>query len=246
MAGHNKWSKIKRQKAKEDRRRSRIFSKLIREITVAAREGGGDPEYNAALRLAIDRAREENMPSENIENAILRGTGELEGVDYEPMMYEGYGPDGVALLVECLTDNANRTVQELRHALDTYGCDLGEPGSVAWRFERKGRIRVEPGAYEPDRVLEAAIAGGAGDVRRRNGGLEVLTPPDVFHDVQEVFESESIEWEDADLVWIANQKVPLEDRAAERLDDLLEELDELDDVQRVWTDARRAGAEIGA
>ncbi|MFB6262651.1 MAG: YebC/PmpR family DNA-binding transcriptional regulator, partial [Bradymonadaceae bacterium] len=162
MSGHNKWSKIKHKKQKRDRRRAKLFNKLIREITVAAREGGGDPEYNPRLRVAIERAHEADMPKVNIERAIKRGTGELEGVDYEEHTYEGYGPEGVAVFVEAMTDNNNRTVAELRHLFDTYDGDLGEDGCVAWQFERKGQVLVtQDSVADEDAFLLEAIEYGA-------------------------------------------------------------------------------------
>ena len=164
MAGHNKWSKIKRKKGVNDAKRGALFTKLIREITVAARDGGGEPDYNARLRLAVDTARAASMPAENIERAIKKGTGELEGVNYEEVAYEGYGPGGVALFIECLTDNTNRTVAAVRHALTKYDGSLGTDGSVAWQFDRKGQIVIDAEQYDEDSLFEVAIEAGAEDV----------------------------------------------------------------------------------
>lgn len=235
MAGHNKWSKIKRQKKRNDREKSRVFAKLSREIAVAAREKGGDPEYNARLRTAISNAEAENMPKENIERAIERGTGELEGVDYHEYSLEGYGPGGAALFLECLTDNENRTVQEVRHLLETHGGNLGRDGSVAWMFERKGRILLDADRYDGEAVLEAAVMAGAEDVRRDGDVFEVLTSTDDFHDVQDGFEDRGLEFEEARLVMVPETTMEVDGQEAGPLLDLLEELEDHDDVQHVYS-----------
>lgn len=237
MAGHNKWSKIKRKKAVNDARRGAQFTKLIREITVAAREGGGDPEYNARLRLAVDTAKAASMPAENIERAIKKGTGELEGVSYEEVTYEGYGPGGVALFIECLTDNTNRSVADVRHALGKHDGSLGTEGSVAWQFDRKGQIVVDATRHDEDAVFEAAIEAGAADVERDGDEFIVTAEPADFTAVQEGLRAAGIEIASAELTRVARSEVPVTGKDAEKLLRLLEMLDELDDVQKVHSNA---------
>ena len=188
MAGHNKWSQIKRKKAVNDQKRGQMFTKLIRELTVAAREGGGDPSANARLRLAVDAARAGNMPHDNIDRAIRRGTGELEGVTYDEVVYEGYGPGGVALYIETLTDNQKRTVAEVRHLLDKNGGNLGTSGSVAWQFDRRGVIYLEAEGVDEDEVFEAAVEGGADDVEAGSGEFVVSTDAALLHEVRGALE----------------------------------------------------------
>lgn len=235
MAGHNKWSKIKRQKKRNDREKGRIFAKLSREIAVAAREKGGDPEYNPRLRQAIENAEAENMPKENIERAVQRGTGELEGVDYEETTYEGYGPGGAALYIECLTDNQNRTVQELRHLLESFGGNLGRDGSVAWMFERKGQIYLEADRYDEEAAFEAALAAGAEDVTREDGDFVITTSPESFHEALASIRGRGIEVRESDLAMVPRSTMDVEGREAERLLDLLAELEDHDDVQTVYS-----------
>ena len=235
MAGHNKWSKIKRQKKREDQRKGRIFGKLSREIAVAAREGGGDPEFNPRLRTAIDNAQAENMPKDNIESAIRRGLGEEEGVDYREYTLEGYGPGGAALYLQCLTDNANRTVQEIRHLLDTRGGNLGRDGSVAWMFERKGQIRVDAGRYAEEAVLEAALMAGAEDLSRSGGEFVITTAPADFHSVQDALKDAGIQFEEAELAMVPQSTMEVEDGKRDQLIDLLAELEDHDDVQKVFS-----------
>jgi YebC/PmpR family DNA-binding regulatory protein len=233
VAGHSKWSKIKRKKAANDAKRGKIFTKIIREITVAAREAGGDPEFNPRLRLAIDQAKQAEMPQDNIEKAIKRGTGELEGVDYEEVSYEGYGPGGVALYVECLTDNQNRTVAELRHALEKHGGNLAKTGSVAWQFDRRGQIYVDADRFHEDAVLEAALMAGAEDVRRDEDEFVVSTEVQTFHEVQEGLQEAGLQFENAELAWIARNEVHVSGAEAQRLLKLMDALDDHDDVQKV-------------
>jgi YebC/PmpR family DNA-binding regulatory protein len=233
VSGHSKWSKIKRKKAVNDAKRGKTFTKIIREITVAAREGTGDPEFNPRLRLAVEQAKQAEMPQDNIEKAIKRGTGELEGVSYEEVVYEGYGPGGVALYIECLTDNQNRTVAELRHLLERHGGNLGTSGSVAWQFDRKGQIYVDGGRYHEDKVLEAALDAGAEDVKREDGEFLVTTDAQSFHAVQDGLGRAGVEFEQAELVWIARNEILVEGKNAERLLRLIEALDDHDDVQKV-------------
>lgn len=237
MAGHNKWSKIKRKKAVNDARRGAQFTKLIREITVAAREGGGSPEFNARLRLAVDTAKAASMPAENIDRAIKKGTGELEGVAYEETTYEGYGPGGVALFIECLTDNTNRTVADIRHALGKYDGSLGTDGSVAWQFDRKGQVVVDAGRYTEEAVFEAAIEAGAEDVT--GDGDEYVITSDVsdFVAVREGLRNAGIEIDSAELTRVAKNEVSVNGKDAEKLVRLLETLDDLDDVQKVHSNA---------
>ena len=237
MAGHSKWSKIKRKKAANDRKRGKMFTKLIREITVAARDGGGDPEFNPRLRLAIDTAKAADMPQDNIDRAIKRGTGELEGVDYEETTYEGYGPGGVALYIEALTDNMNRTVADLRHVLEKYGGNLGQNGSVAWQFERKGRVYIDAGRYDEDAAMLAAVEAGAEDFSVQDDEYEVTTDVASFHKVQDGLRAQGVEFEEAELVMIPNATIRVEGTEAERLLKLLEALDDLDDVQNVHSNA---------
>lgn len=235
MAGHNKWSKIKRQKKKNDREKGRVFAKMSREIAVAAREGGGDPEFNPRLRTAIENAQAENMPNDNIERAIKRGTGDLPGVDYEEHSYEGYGPGGAALYMECMTDNANRTVQEIRHILDQHGGNLGRDGSVAWMFERAGQIYVDAGRYDEEAVLEAALMAGGEDVTREGDDFVVTTGTEDFHQVQERLREQGVEFREAELAMLPESTMAVDGEHAPRLLTLLEELEDHDDVQEVYS-----------
>lgn len=237
MAGHSKWSKIKRKKAANDQKKGAIFTKLIREITVAAREGGGDPDMNPRLRLAIDTANGEEMPKDNIERAIKKGTGELEGVNYEEVTYEGYGPNGVALFIETLTDNQNRTVAAIRHTLGKKNGSLGTSGSVAWQFARKGQIYIDADRYTEDAVLEAALMAGAEEIRSEDDEFLVLTDVTDFHAVQEALTEQGVEVASAELAWVAQNEVEVAGKDAEKTMDLLEALEDLDDVQKVHTNA---------
>lgn len=237
MAGHNKWSKIKRKKGVNDAKRGALFTKLIREITVAAREGGGDPDYNARLRLAVDTAKAEDMPNENIERAIKRGTGELEGVNYEEATYEGYGPNGVALFIECLTDNTNRTVADIRHVLGKYGGSLGTDGSVAWQFNRKGQFVVDASRYSEEAVFEAALEGGAEDVQGDGEEFVITTELADFAGVRDSLEGAEIETTSKELTRIPTNEVAVAGKEAEQLLKLLDALEDLDDVQKVHSNA---------
>ena len=237
MAGHNKWSKIKRKKGVNDAKRGALFTKLIREITVAAREGGGDPDYNARLRLAVDTAKAEDMPNENIERAIKRGTGELEGVNYEEATYEGYGPGGVALFIECLTDNTNRTVADIRHTLGKHGGSLGTDGSVAWQFDRKGQFVVDACEYSEEAVFEAALEGGAEDIQGDGDEFVITTELADFADVRDSLEAADIETTSKELTRIPTNEVAVAGKDAEQLVKLLDALEDLDDVQKVHSNA---------
>lgn len=237
MAGHSKWAQIKRKKAANDAKRGKMFTRLIREITVAAREGGGDPSFNPRLRLAIETAKAANMPQDNIDRAIKRGTGELEGVDYEEISYEGYGPGGVALYIETLTDNGNRTVAEVRHALNKHGGSLGTAGSVAWQFERKGQIYIDASRYDEEALMMAALEAGAEDMQREDETYVVSTDPASFHGVQDALRERGIVFEQAELAMVPKAMVEVAGAEAQRLVRLLEALEDLDDVQKVWSNA---------
>ncbi len=237
MAGHSKWSQIKRKKAINDQKRGQMFTKLIRELTVAARAGGGDPRLNPRLRLAVDAAKASNMPHENIERAIKRGTGELEGVTYEEIAYEGYGPGGVALYIETLTDNQKRTVAEVRHLLDKNGGNLGTTGSVAWQFDRRGVIYVTGEGMDEDAVFDAAVEGGADDVASEGGEYVVTTEAGDLHDVREALAAAGLTIASAQLTMMAKTEVGVSGRDGERLLKLLDALDDHDDVQQVHSNA---------
>ncbi len=237
MSGHSKWAQIKRKKAVVDAKRGQAFTRLIREITVAAREGGGEPDFNPRLRLAVDTAKAANMPQENIDRAIKRGTGELEGVSYEEVVYEAYGPGGVALYIEATTDNLNRTVAEIRHRLERHGGNLGTTGSVAWQFDRKGQIYVDAKRYHEEAVLEAALDVGAEDVESLSGEFVVTTEVSALHGVQNALGKAGIEFSQAELAMIPQSEVPVTGAEAQRLLKLLDALDSHDDVQRVSSNA---------
>src|ERR1041385_8840117 len=234
MAGHSKWKQIKHYKAAADAKRGALFTKLIREITMAAKIGGGDPEHNPRLRLAIDTARGNSMPKENIERAIKKGTGELEGVDYQEVTYEGYGPGGVALLIDAVTDNPTRTVAEVRSKMSRLGGNLGTPNSVAWMFEKKGQIYVDAGKSDEDSLIEAALDAGADDVERDENRFIVSTTPAEFHAVQSALKAKGVEVAEAELAMVPKNTVKVNGKDAEGLLKLLETLEDLDDVQKVW------------
>lgn len=237
MAGHSKWKQIKRKKAVTDQKRASQWTKLIREITVAARMGGGDPEGNPRLRLAIDTARSANMPNENIDRAVRKGTGDLEGVEYQEIAYEAYGPGGVAIYIEALTDNLNRTVADIRHVLSKNGGNLGQSGSVAWMFDLKGQIVFEGARYDEPRVLEAALEAGAEDMESDEDAYTVYTDSAGFNSVQDGLRATGVEWESAELAMIPKTLVHVEGAEAAKLLKLLDALEDLDDVQKVWTNA---------
>lgn len=235
MSGHSKWSQIKRKKAAEDSRRGKLFGRLIREITVAAREGGGDPDGNPWLRTAIENAKAANMPKDNIEKAVLRGTGELPGASFEEVTYEAYGPGGVAILVQALTDNTNRTVAGVRHVLERYGGSMGSSGSVAWNFDRVGQLLIDAGRYEEEAVLEAALEAGAEDMEREGDSYVVTTSLSDFHAVQDALRASGIDITEASLVMNPKTTVRVEGRDAEKLIGLLEALEDQEDVQQVYS-----------
>ncbi len=234
MAGHSKWANIKHKKAREDAKRGKIFSKLAKEISVAARIGGGDPEANPRLRQAIEKARSFNMPKDNIERAIRKGTGEGGGAEYEQVVYEGYGPGGVAVLVEVLTDNRNRTVAELRHAFSKNKGNLGENGCVAWLFESRGYVAVAKSAASEDQVMEAAIEAGADDVRDGGDVWEILTEPEQYAAVRQAVETAGLPVESSELTMFPKNTVKLQGADAERMLRLMEMLEDNDDVQNVY------------
>jgi len=233
VSGHSKWSTIKRKKAATDAKRGKMFTKLIREITVAARDGGGDPNFNPRLRLAVDNAKAGNMPADNVTRAIKKGTGEIEGVVYEEVSYEGYGPGGVALYIECLTDNQNRTVADVRHILTKLGGSLGTTGSVAWQFDRKGMIFVDSSTTTEDAVFEAAIEAGADDVTDEGEEFVVTTEASAFHQVQEGMKAAGVEFDRAELQWMPQNEMKVEGKDADKLIRVVDALEDCDDVQQV-------------
>lgn len=235
MAGHSKWAQIKRQKAVNDQARGRQFSKMGREIAVAARQGGGDPNFNPRLRTAIANAKAENMPQANIDRAVQRGTGELPGMTFEEATYEGYGPGGVAIFLECVTDNTNRTVAEIRHIMSKGGGNLGQSGSVAWMFERKGQIYLDVERYGEEVALESALAAGAEDMHTEDGLHVLTTSVGDFHVVQDGLQERGIEIEEAELALLPNTLVKVEGPEAERLIRLVTALEEQDDVLKLYS-----------
>lgn len=235
MSGHSKWSTIKRKKGAEDAKRGKVFTRLAREITVAARNGGGDPYANAALRLAIDKARGNNMPKDNIERAIKRGTGELEGGELEEVIYEGYGPHGVALLVKCLTDNRNRTIADVRRVFNRSGGSLAEAGAVTWMFETRGYITVARDNMDPDDIFMMAVDAGAEDVEISADFVEVYTAPGDLHWVRESLAGRGLAIEDAELSQVPRTLIALGEKETLQLMTMIENLEELDDVQQVYS-----------
>ncbi len=233
MSGHSKWSTIKRKKGKEDEKRGKIFTKLIKEISVAARTGGGDIEANSRLRQAIDAAKTANMPKENIERAIKKGTGELPGVNYEEAVYEGYAPGGVALYIEVLTDNKNRTVSEIRHILTKHGGNMAEAGSVAWMFSQKGQIFVDTEHYDEETVFLTASELGAEDIITEEGLHVITTAVEDFTAFKDGLAAEGIEIKDSELVMVPSSTIKPEEKVAGKVLKLLEALEDSDDVQRV-------------
>ena len=234
MSGHSKWSTIKRKKGAADAKRGRIFTRLIKEITVAARMGGGDQDGNPRLRSAITTAKAENMPKDNIERAIKKGTGELEGAVYEEIIYEGYGPGGVAVMVECMTDNKNRTVADIRHAFSKSGGNLGESGCVAWMFDKKGSILIDKSAIDEEELMDKALESGAEDVLEEENVFQVVTTPEDFEAVREALQADGLEFIEAAVSLIPQNTVDItEEKPAKQLLRLLESLEDHDDVQSV-------------
>jgi len=237
MAGHSKWANIRHRKAAQDARRGKLFTKLIREITVSAREGGGDPETNPRLRTAIDKALSSNMTKDTIERAIKRGSGDQDGANYEEVRYEGYGPGGVAIMADCLTDNRNRTVSEVRHAFTKNGGNLGTDGSVAYLFSKLGSLSYPAGSDE-DTLMEAALEAGAEDVvTNEDGSIEVITAPEDFLDVKSAMQAAGLEPEMAEVTMRAATNVDLPLEEAEQVMKLVDMLEDQDDVQNVYTNA---------
>ncbi len=235
MSGHSKWSTIKRKKGAVDAKRGKIFTRLIKEITVAARMGGGDPFGNPRLRAAIASAKTENMPKDNIERAIKKGTGELEGAVYEEITYEGYGPGGVAILVDCMTDNKNRTVADIRHYFSKSGGNLGESGCVSWMFTKKGTILVDKEDINEEELMEKALEAGAEDVVEEDNVFQVVTSPDDFEDVREALEADGVKFIEAAVAMVPQNTVDITDeKTAGQILTLLERLEDHDDVQNVY------------
>jgi len=237
MSGHSKWSSIKHKKKATDAKRGKIFSKLIKEIMVSARMGGGDPASNPRLRTAIQAAKNENMPKDNIERAITKGTGELEGVNYEESIYEGYGPGGAALLVESLTDNKNRAVADIRHIFSKAGGNLGATGCVSYLFEKKGYIVVEKASSDEETIMEAALEAEAEDMREDGNNYEIITDPKNFESVKAAIDAASIPCIDAEITMLPQTTATLEGKEAEQMVKLMEALEDCEDVQRVYTNA---------
>jgi len=235
MSGHSKWSQIRRKKEKTDAARGRLFTKLIKEITVAARQGGGDENSNARLRTAIQIAKANNMPMVNIEKAIKKGTGELPGVVYEEVTYEGYGPKGIALLIEIVTDNKNRTVSDIRHILSKNNGSLGSVGSVSWMFDKKGIIVVEDSSISEDTLMEIVIEKGVEDIINDNGIFEIITPPEELENVKEALKKANIKFTSANLTVIPKSFTRVEGKNAEQVLKLMESLETHEDVQNVYS-----------
>jgi YebC/PmpR family DNA-binding regulatory protein len=244
VSGHSKWSSIKHKKALKDARRGKLFTKLIKEITVAARMGGHDINANPRLRTAVITARQNSMPADNIERAIKKGTGELEGVTYDEVTYEAYGPGGVAILVQALTDNRNRTVAELRSIFQKHGGNLGTSGAVAWMFQKRGLITVERAGVDEDKVMEVALEGGAEDVRDSGDLLEVLTTPEQFEGVKAALEKGGVALASAEVTMMPQSTVAIAGKNAEHMVRLLEALEDHDDVQNVSSNMDIAAEEL--
>ncbi|MEW6531040.1 MAG: YebC/PmpR family DNA-binding transcriptional regulator [Thermodesulfobacteriota bacterium] len=234
MSGHNKWSTIKHKKGAADAKRGKLFSKIIKEITIAARTGGGDPEGNPRLRTAVNAARQANMPKDNVERAIKRGTGEIEGAAFEEILYEGYGPGGVAVMVAVLTDNKNRTVAKVRHIFDKYNGSLGESGCVAWMFDKKGMIVLSGQGLNEDQVMELALEAGAQDVQPEGNTFEVTTEPSDFETVRAAVEEKGWKTELAEVTMIPQTTVALVGKQAEQMLKMMDALDDDEDIQKVY------------
>ena len=234
MSGHSKWHSIKHKKGAADAKRGKIFTRLAREITVAARAAGGDPDMNPRLRKAISDAKGQNMPNDNIDRAIKRGTGEIEGVSYEEIRYEAYGPGGVAIIIDSMTDNKNRTVAELRHLLSKNNGNLGESGSVAWMFDRKGYFVVSKEEKSEDELFEIAIEAGAEDLKEDGDNFEIFSDPEVFEDVKTAMETASVNAQVAEVTMVPQNFVKLEGADAQKMLKLYEAIDDHDDIQSVY------------
>ena len=237
MSGHSKWATIKRKKAATDAARGKVFTKIIKEITISARDGGGDPAGNPRLRLAIASAKASNMPQDNITRAIKKGTGELEGVHYEEITYEAYAPHGVAVMIECVTDNRNRTVAELRHMISKQNGNLGESGSVAWMFERKGVVTIARENHTEDELMEVVLDAGADDLKTEDEFFEVISSIENFEKVRKAIEDKKYKIESASLQQLAKQMVALDEKGAADIVRFLEAVEEHDDVQNIFSNA---------
>jgi YebC/PmpR family DNA-binding regulatory protein len=246
MSGHSKWHTIKHKKGAADAKRGKIFTRIIKELTVAARNGGGDANSNPRLRTVIAEAKSVNMPADNIKRAIQRGTGELPGVSYEEITYEAYGPGGVAIMIEVLTDNKNRTVGEMRHALSKYGGNLGEANSVAWMFEKKGYIVVEKSKADEDKLMSAVIDAGADDMRDDEDNWEIVTPPEAYDSVLEAVKALGIEPAASEIAMLPQNYIKLEGKSAQQMVKLMDVLEEHEDTKKVWTNADIEEKEIEA
>jgi YebC/PmpR family DNA-binding regulatory protein len=237
MSGHSKWSTIKHKKGAADVKRGKIFTKLIKEITVAARMGGGDPEANPRLRRALNDAKAQNMPKETFERAIKKGTGELEGVNYEEILYEGYGPGGVAVLVDCLTDNKNRTIADVRYIFGKAGGNVGTDGCVAWMFDKKGLISVDKEDADEDCLMEVALDAGAEDIRDEGDVFEVITSIEDFDAVRDAIDKAEIKYQLAEITMLPQNMTPVEGKEAEQMIRFMDALDDCDDIQKFYTNA---------
>jgi len=237
MSGHSKWANIKHRKGAADAKRGKVFTKLIKEIITAARIGGGDINANPRLRTAVMAAKVENMPKDNWERAIKKGTGELEGVNYEEATYEGYGPGGAAVFIESLSDNKNRAVAEIRHALNKHGGNMGENGCVAWMFDNKGYLLVEKSAIDEEKLMETALEAGAEDVREDGENFEVITAPEDFEAVKEAIDAAGIATIEAEVTMLPQNMTPLDGDTALKMIKLIDALEDCDDVQKVYTNA---------
>jgi len=234
MSGHSKWATIRRHKGVQDAKRGKIFTSIIREIQIAARDGGSDEESNSRLRTAIAAARAANMPNENIKRAIKRGTGELPGISYEEITYEGYGPGGVAILVDCLTDNKQRTVSEIRHLFSRYNGSLAENGAVSWMFAEKGIITFNRNNYNEDTMMEYVLESDAEDLTVEDGEFQVICSPKDFLSVQAYFDEKLVKYENAEIAKIPQSTIKVEGKNAKTLMKLMEAIEDCDDVQKVW------------
>ena len=237
MSGHSKWSTIKHKKGAADAKRGKIFTKLIKEITIAARMGGGDIDSNPRLRSAVAAAKSQNMPKDNLERAIKKGTGDLEGVQYEEMSYEGYGPGGVAVLVECLTDNKNRTVADVRYIFSKAGGNIGTDGCVSWMFDKRGLICIAKDESDEDTLMEVGLDAGAEDVKDEGDCFEIITAPEDFEAVREAIENASIKIDLAEVTMIPQTQTRLEGKEAEQMIRFMEALDDCDDIQKFYSNA---------
>nr|WP_320190049.1 YebC/PmpR family DNA-binding transcriptional regulator [uncultured Desulfobacter sp.] len=237
MSGHSKWSTIKHKKGAADKKRAKIFTKLIKEITVAARMGGGDPNANPRLRHAIDSAKAQNMPKDNVDRAIKKGTGDMDGVNYEEIIYEGYGPGGVAVMVECLTDNKNRTIADVRYIFNKAGGNVGTDGCVAWMFDKKGVITVAKENSDEDTLMEVAIDAGAEDIKDEGESFDVLTAPEDFDAVKDAIDGAEITYEVAEISMVPQNTTAVSGKEAEQMIKFMEALDDCDDIQNFYTNA---------